>query len=113
MVKLELTSGSVVKNPPANAGDTRDLGLISESERPPGVGNGNPLQDSCLENSTDRGTLQASVQRVAERKEDRTTQQSTVRVCLQNFFFQVNLIIHLLLSHQQERSNIKQITEVI
>ena len=40
--------GSVVKNPPANEGDTGDTGLISGSERSPGGGNGNPLQYSCL-----------------------------------------------------------------
>ena len=46
----------VVKNPPANAGDIRDMGLIPRSGRVPGEGNGNPLQYSCLENSmTDRG----------------------------------------------------------
>ena len=45
--------GSVVKNPPA--GDTADRGSIPGSGRSPGVGNGNPLQDSCLENSMDRG----------------------------------------------------------
>ena len=44
----------VVKNPPANAGDTRDVGLIPESGRFPGGGNGNLLQYSCLENSMDR-----------------------------------------------------------
>ena len=38
----------VVKNLPANAGDIRDLDLIPESGRPPGGGNGNPLQYSCL-----------------------------------------------------------------
>ena len=47
--------GSVVKKPPANGGDTRDVGLIPGSGRSPGVGNGNLLQYSCLENSTDRG----------------------------------------------------------
>ena len=36
------------KNPPANAGDTRDAGSIPGSERSPGEGNGNPLQYSCL-----------------------------------------------------------------
>ena len=41
----------------ANAGDTRDLGLISESGRSPGEGNGNPLQYSCLENSISRAWL--------------------------------------------------------
>ena len=43
--------GSVVKNPPANARDTGDAGSIPGSERSSGVGNGNPLQYSCLENS--------------------------------------------------------------
>ena len=39
----------VVKNPPANAGDSRDIGWIPGWGRSPGGGNGNPLQDSCLE----------------------------------------------------------------
>ena len=42
-------TGSVVKNPPANVGDTRDVSLIS------GVGNGNPLKYSCLGNPMDKG----------------------------------------------------------
>ena len=44
----------VVKNPPANAGDARDMGLIPGLRQSPGVGNGNPLQYSCLENPMDR-----------------------------------------------------------
>ena len=44
----------VVKNPPANAGDTRDKGSILGSGRSPGGGHGNPLQYSCLENPMDR-----------------------------------------------------------
>ena len=44
----------VVKNPPANAGDVRDIGLIPGSGRSPEEGN-DPLQYSCLENSMDRG----------------------------------------------------------
>ena len=51
--------GSIVKNLPANAGDAGDLGSIPGSERSPGEGNGNPLQYSCLENSTDKGAWQA------------------------------------------------------
>ena len=43
----------VVKNPPATAGDTGDVGSIPESGRSPGVGNGNPLWHSCQENSMD------------------------------------------------------------
>ena len=45
----------VVKNPPANAGDIRDMSSIPGWGRYPGEGNGNPLQYSCLENSMDRG----------------------------------------------------------
>ena len=46
----------VVKNMPANASaaDVRDTGLIPGSGRFPGEGNGNPLQYSCLENSTEK-----------------------------------------------------------
>jgi len=52
----------MVKNPPANAGNT---GLIHELGRSPGEGNGNPLQYSFLDNSMDRGAWQATVQGVA------------------------------------------------
>ena len=45
--------GSVVKNSPANAGDTGDAGSIPDLERSPGGRNGNPLQYSCLKNSRD------------------------------------------------------------
>ena len=56
----------VVKNPPANAGDFRDSGSIPGSGRPPGGGNGNPLQYSCLENPMNRGAWQATVHGVAK-----------------------------------------------
>ena len=45
----------MVKNPPANAGDTRDSGSIPGLGRAPRGGNSNPLQYSCLENPMDRG----------------------------------------------------------
>ena len=48
-------SGVVAKNPPANARDEKDVGLIPGLGRSPGEGNGNSLQDSCLENSMDGG----------------------------------------------------------
>ena len=44
-----------VKNPPANAGDIRDIGSIPGLARSPGGGNGNPLQYSCLENPMEKG----------------------------------------------------------
>ena len=51
----------VVKNPPANAGDSRDAGSISGSGRTPGGGSDNLLQYSCLENPMDRGAWRATV----------------------------------------------------
>ena len=56
--KISFLGGSVVKNPPANAGD---LGLIPGSGGSPGEGNGNPLQYSCLGNPMDRGAWWATV----------------------------------------------------
>ena len=56
----------MVKNLLASAGDARDAGSIPGSRRSPRVGNGNPLQFSCLENSTDRGAWPATVHRVAK-----------------------------------------------
>ena len=52
MCILSFPGGSMVKNMPANAGDTRDVGWIPALGRSPGEGNGNPSQYSCLENST-------------------------------------------------------------
>ena len=56
---LGFLGGVAVKNLPANAEDTRNVGLIPGLGRSPGVGNGNPLQYSCLENSMDRGAWRA------------------------------------------------------
>ena len=56
-----------VKNPPVNAGDTRDPGLISELGRSPGGGHGNPLQYTCLENPMDRGVWWVIVHGITKR----------------------------------------------
>ena len=56
----------MVKNLPANAGNARDAGSVSKSGRSPGVGNGIPLQCSCLENSMDRRAWRATVHGVAK-----------------------------------------------
>ena len=53
---IGIPGSSVVKNPPANSGDAEDVDLIPGSGRSSGGGNGHPLQYSCLENPTDRGT---------------------------------------------------------
>ena len=57
--------GSVVKNPPTNAGD---MAAIPDSGRSPGEGNCDPLQYSCQENSMDRGTWWATVHEAAKNR---------------------------------------------
>ena len=67
MVRIALRGfpgDTVVKNLPVIAGDARDVGLIPGLGRSPGVGTGNPLQYSCLENCMDRGAWQATVHRL-------------------------------------------------
>ena len=56
----------MVKNLPARGGDAGDSGSIPGWEGSPGVGNGNPLQYSCLENSMNRGAWWATVPGIAE-----------------------------------------------
>ena len=54
------------KESASNAGDTRDMGLIPGSGRSPGGGNGNPLQNACLENPMDKEAWWAIVHGVAK-----------------------------------------------
>ena len=61
-----LVPATRTENSPANAGDTRDAGLIPGLGRSPGIGNGNPLQYSCLGNPMDRGAWRATVHGVAK-----------------------------------------------
>ena len=56
----------MVKNPPGNAEDLRDMGSIPRLGRFPGGRDGNPLQYSCLENPMDRGSWWATIHRVAK-----------------------------------------------
>ena len=56
----------VVKNPPANAEDVREVGSIPGLERFPGEGNGNPVQYSCLENLMDSRASWATVHGVTK-----------------------------------------------
>ena len=57
---MSFLGGAVVKNPSANAREAGDAVLIHGSGRSPGVGNGNPLLHSCLENLMDRGAWQVA-----------------------------------------------------
>ena len=74
----------MVKNPPANAGDTKDAGLILGSGRSPGGEFGTLLQYSYLENPMDRGALWATVHGVAK--------SQTRPKCL-NIYARVGIII--------------------
>ena len=67
----------VVKNPPANAGDARDVGSFPGSGRSPGEGNGNPLQYSCLENPMVRGAWRATVHGVPKSQTQLSTHACT------------------------------------
>ena len=70
----------MVKNLPANAGDTGDSGSIPGSGRSPERGHGNPLQYSCLENPMDRGAWRATVHGVAESR-TQLSDEYTLEVC--------------------------------
>ena len=63
---LGFLDDAVVKNPPANAGDARDVGSIPGLGRSPGEGNGNPLQYFCLEIPMDRGAWWTTVHEVTK-----------------------------------------------
>ena len=66
MYKRASQMALVVKNLPANARATGDVGLIPGSGKSPGGGHGNPLQYPCLENHMDRGTWWATVHRITK-----------------------------------------------
>ena len=69
----------MVKNLSANAGDAGETGLIPGWGRSSGVGNGNPLQYSCLENLMDRSAWQAIVHMIAKSQTQLNTLMGTDR----------------------------------
>ena len=76
--------GTVVKNLPANAGDSGDVSLIPGLGRSPQEGNGYPLQHPSLENPMERGAWQAIVHGVAESQTWQracSSQVSPLRIC--------------------------------
>ena len=66
MWNLGFPGGTSGKESPSNGGNTRDKGSIPGLGRSLGVGNGNPLQNSCLENPMDRDAWQTAVHGVAK-----------------------------------------------
>jgi len=73
-VIMGFPGGSMIKNPPANAGNT---GSIPGSGGSPGEGNSNPLQYSCLGNPVDRGPRQATVCEIAKSQTQMRDQTTT------------------------------------
>ena len=65
----------MVKNPPVDAGDERDVGSIPGSGRSPRIGHGKPLQCSCLENPMDRGAWRAPVSGMAKSQTQLSTHE--------------------------------------
>ena len=93
---LGIPSGSVVKNPPANAGDESS---IPGSERSPGEGNDNPLQYSCLGNSMARGIWWAQSMGVTRVSHDlRTKQQQFYSVSVAFYLCQDQIVVRPALS---------------
>ena len=99
----------MVKNPPVNAGDVRDVGLIPGLRRSPGGGHGNPLQYSCLENPMGRGAWWATVHRVPQSNMTKAAQHTaqTKKGNLVNhillFFIKVMAVVSRLLNKSSSR----------
>ena len=75
----------VVKNPPASAGDLRDLSSIPRSGRAPGGGHGNPLQYSCLENPIDKEAWWATVHGVTQSQTTEVTGRACIMTCITHY----------------------------
>ena len=82
MFILGFTGAAVVKNLPANVEGARDVGLIPGWGRVPGVGSGNPLQYSCLENSMDSRAWWVTVHGVAKNWTRPSTQTHAMLVLM-------------------------------
>ena len=86
--------GAVVKNLPANAWDARDAGAVPGLGRSSGIGSGNPLPYSCLENPVDRGAQRATVHSV-KKSQTWLSDWACMPVCVYIYF---NILRRLLWS---------------
>ena len=92
---------TVVKNLPINMGGAREMGSISVLGRSPGVGSGNPFQESCLGNSKDRGAWQAIVHEVSK------SQTQLSKCYIRAFRSIIERKCAQLPSHKKENRNVK------
>ena len=81
--------GTVLKNLPANAGDTGEVDSTPGLGRAPGEGNGNPIQYSCLENLIDRGAWWATVHGVT--KESNMTERAHMCALFYSSLFDITI----------------------
>ena len=88
--------GTVVKNLPARAGDAGVMCSIPGSRSFPGVGNGNPLQYSCLEDSMDREVWQSAIHEVAKSQTQLSTSTHNHRIPNDGLFFTIYFYFWLL-----------------
>ena len=91
----------VIKNLPDNAGDVRNAGSIPRLGRSPGVGNGNPLQYSCLENSMVRGVWWAAVHGITK-SQTRLKRLSTNKSLLTEIQDQIKTMTHFFSENWKE-----------
>ena len=91
---MGLPRSTVVENPPANAGDTKDAGSISGLGKSPGGGHGNPLQYSCLENPMAGGFWQATVHRVRQSRTRLSDVTTTYKVILKYWLYSLSCTLH-------------------
>ena len=94
-----LPGGAVIKNPPADGGEAGDLGSLPGLGRCPRVGNGLPLQYSCLEIFMDRGAWSAIVHRVAKSQTDWAGMHTDSR----NIFFLSVILIWRIIKVRENR----------
>ena len=90
--------GSMIKNPPGSAGDTRDRGSIPGSERSPKEGNGNTFQYSCLENPMDRGAWLALHHRVPKNQTQLST--DSIMIHFSSTVYNCQIYCTMSLNHQ-------------
>ena len=97
----------MVKNPPANAGDARDVTSILGSGRSPEGGNGNPLQYSCLENSMERAAWRATVHGVTKSRTWLSMHAAHIGVWLL-----YNVVLTSTVQHSESASSVQSISRV-
>ena len=93
MLFLDFPGGTVIRNLFTNAVDSTDVGSVPGLGRSPGVGNNNPLQYSCLENSMDREAWWARIHAVTESQTWLSTQNM---IFIGYFLLEISFFLNLI-----------------